>query len=394
MPFYCRDWYTLNVGNVFQKRKIRNCITEGRQEKKVPGPDYKEESMEELNKKLRAQAKRTFLPGIVLSVICLLAGLALLGSALAIRKREFREMSHYSGTLLRTGTYYTLSENGIIIDSFASDSKGEYFILYRTWDEKWMSLYLTGSNKARAEAIMEENWEYFNGNADALSSQSISVKGRIREMSAEEKDYFLQWMEESGWTADEISQDSDLRTLDTSDTMKGMPITGGVLTLTSLIIMFYSLWNFVGGGYQKKVLKKITEKGISPERISSDLSNGTDYKGITVTPSYVIISGTGADILFYEDLVWVYGYIQTTVHKIWGIIPAGKNVTHYVYFVDRNKKNHIAVSRNKDETDQIVRQVISFAPYLIAGFSEQSQEMAREDFAGMVSCVDEKRAAF
>ena len=350
--------------------------------------------MEELNKKLRAKAKGTYIPLIAIAVICLLTGLLLLGAALSVRKSEFREMSDYSELQLQTGDYYTLSDCNMIIDSFAEDSKGEYFILYRPWDEKWMSLYLTGSGKTSAEAIMEENWAYFDGSASAFSSQSITVKGRLRKMDRDEEEFFRQWMEGSGWTADEISQDADLRTLDTSDTMTGMPIAGGVLTVIGLILMFFALRGFVGGGYQKKVMQKIRERGISPERISYDLSNGTAYKNITVTPSFVLISGTSAEILFYDELVWVYGQIHTTVHKLYGIIPTGKTVTHNALFVDRNRTTHTGICKNEDESNQIIRQINTFAPYLVTGYSGQIEEMAKGDFAGMVSYVDEKRASF
>ena len=350
--------------------------------------------MEELNKKLKSKAKGTYIPLIIVAIILLAGGGLLLGAAFATASSEYREMSDYSEYQLQTGDYYKLSDYNMVIDSFAEDSDGEYFIIYRNWDEKWMALYLKGADKTKAEAIMEENWAYLDGTSDSFSSQTISVKGRLRKMDSDEEDFFRQWMESGGWSAEEIVSEADFRTLDTSDSLIGMYVMGGILAAIGLGLLIFSIRGFFGGGYQKKVMARIQEKGISPERISYDLSNGTNYKNLTVTPSFVLLSGTSAEILFYDELVWVYGQTHTTVHKLYGIIPTGKTVTHNVLFVDRDNKTHTGSCKNEEESGQIITQINTFAPYLVTGYSEEIAQLAQGDFAGMVRYVDEKRTGF
>ena len=359
----------------------------------------KEKNMKELNRILRKGAMRTYILIIVVAGLILPAGLSILSMEVHELTRSYKELSEYTMLQLQTGDYYALSDTNMIIDAFAEDSTGGYFILYRPWDNKWMSLYLKGPNRKEAEAIAEENREYLNDRRDDFSSRSISVKGCLKQMDLVERGLFTEWMQEAGFSDDEIYSVSDFRTLNTSDTLTtdddaliGV-IIGAFMTLVPLALLIVAIRG-VAGGYQKEVLARIEEKGISPERISAELAQGTNYKNVTVTPSFALILGTNAKIIFLDDLIWVYGQTQTTIHKIYGLIPSGNTVTHNVIFVDRRETSYTAACKNEDESGQIIKHVISLAPYALSGYSADIALLAKVDFAGIVRYVDENRTSF
>jgi hypothetical protein len=171
-----------------------------------------------------------------------------------------------------------------------------------------------------------------------------------------------------------------------------MPVAGAVILALSLIGLGFILKNLVGGGFQKKVMEKLTARGISPERASAELARGTSFKNVDVTPSFALLSGGTAELLPYDELIWVYGQTHTTKHKIYGIIPAGQTVTHNVLLVDRDQKTHTVACRNEKESQEILEQIHRYAPYVIAGYSDEIAKVAGSDFQQMVRHVDSRRS--
>ena len=284
--------------------------------------------MEELKKKLKSHARRTYIPMIIAAAICSLLGLSILGGALITRMNEFKELNDYTEYQLQTGDYYKLSDFNIILDWFAEDDDGKYYLILRESDSKWMGLYLKSSaDKKTAEKIIEDNDRYLNDETDSLSDSSISVKGRLRNMDSDEKQYFQEYLEASGYSSTELYEVADFRTLDTSDTNSGMLIAGILISAACLIWLFMSLRNLLGDGYVKKVQAKISERGMNPDHVAASLANCKSFKNIDLTSMFAVLYGMDAELIPYDELVWVYAQVHTTVHKLYGIIPTRVTTT-------------------------------------------------------------------
>ena len=347
--------------------------------------------MGELAKKLKVHARGTYIPMIIASAICLMAGLALLGSAAATRMNQFKELADLTQDQLETGKYYKLTDYNYIFDYFAEDGDGKYFLVLRPSDNQWMGLYLKGSAMKTAEQIIEDNDKFLNEETDYLSESTVSVNGRLRSMVSEESRFFREYLEGAGFTSAEIENEADFRTLDTSETDSGALIAGIVMTAIGMIWLFWNLKNFAGNGYVQKVEAKIAERGMNPEQVAAALGSANSFKNVDLTPSFAVTHGMEAELIPYDELVWVYKQVHTTVHKLYGLIPTGKTIEYKAMLVDRAHKTHEVSCRNEAESDQIIQYISGYAPYLVAGYSEEIARTAQTDFAQMIQYVDRQR---
>ena len=348
--------------------------------------------MGELTKKLKSHARRMYIPMIIAAALCSLLGLSILGGALITRMNEFKELNDYTEYQLQTGDYYKLSDFNIILDWFAEDDDGKYYLILRESDSKWMGLYLKSSaDKKTAEKIIEDNDRYLNDETDSLSDSSISVKGRLRNMDSDEKQYFQEYLEASGYSSTELYEVADFRTLDTSDTNSGMLIAGILISAACLIWLFMSLRNLLGDGYVKKVQAKISERGMNPDHVAASLANCKSFKNIDLTSMFAVLYGMDAELIPYDELVWVYAQVHTIVHKLYGIIPTGKSVDHKAVLVGRDQKTHAVTCKNEEESVQVIQYISGYAPYLLSGYSEEIANIAKANFAQIIQYVDQRR---
>ena len=349
--------------------------------------------MGELTKKLKSHARRMYIPMIIAAALCSLLGLSILGGALITRMNEFKELNDYTEYQLQTGDYYKLSDFNIILDWFAEDDDGKYYLILRESDSKWMGLYLKSSaDKKTAEKIIEDNDRYLNDETDSLSDSSISVKGRLRNMDSDEKQYFQEYLEASGYSSTELYEVADFRTLDTSDTNSGMLIAGILISAACLIWLFMSLRNLLGDGYVKKVQAKISERGMNPDHVAASLVNSKSFRNIDLTSMFAVLYGMDAELIPYDELVWVYAQVHTTVHKLYGIIPTGKSVEHKAVLVGRDQKTHAVTCKNEEESVQVIQYISGYAPYLLSGYSEEIANIAKANFAQIIQYVDQQRS--
>ena len=347
--------------------------------------------MEELNRKLGAKARKQFLPLLIIGLIMLLVGGLLLVSA-AVTSGDVKDLNTRTAAQLKTGSTYEIRDNNLIVGAYANDKSGEYFILYRQEDDKYMGLYVKGSDKTKAESIMEDNWKFFNDETDSLSAQSISVKGKLTSMTGDEKKYFQEWFTDSGWTLTEVNENVDYRTLNTDEDDLEMIIFGVILGLIGLGLTVYSLKQLVGGGYKKKLLSQMEARGLTADRVSSELDRAQSFKGVDLAQTFALVNGTKAEIVPYDELVWAYGTVHTTQHRIYGIIPAGKTVNYTVELVDRNKQHYTINCKNEEESNSVLAALGTLAPHIIKGYSDELKAVADNRFQEMIAEVDRRKA--
>ena len=338
--------------------------------------------MEELNKRIGAKARKKYLPLMIIGLIMLLAGAALLGSAI-ITGSDVEDLNTLTEDQLRTGNTYALVDNNLLIDVFATDNSGAYIILYRSSDSKYMGLYLKGSKKRTGESIIEENRKYLTDEADSLSSRTISVKGKLTAMTGDEKQYFQEYFTDGGWSLEEVDRSVDYRTLNTSEDDSMMIIFAVVFVLIGLGLTIYAVRQ-LAGGFKSKISEQMSAQGLSAERASAELSGAQKFGGVDLAQTFALISGSKAEIVTYENLVWAYKFVHTTQHKIYGIIPAGKSVTYSVVLFDCRKQKYTIGCRNEAEADSILKALSTLAPHVIIGYSDELQNVADSNYQQMI----------
>ena len=347
--------------------------------------------MEELNKKLNEKARKQHLPFLLLGIVLLIIAAVIIGPA-ASKTLNARNLAECTELQLITGDTYELKDFNKVIGSYATDQSGQYFVIYREIDGRFMGLYLKGSDKTKAELIVDDNQKYLNYEADDFSSQSISVKGKLTSMTEEEMRYFEEWFTDSGWTMNEVYDSVYFYTLNTDEDDLSTIVIGAVLGVIGLALLVYALKELVGGGYKKKALEQISDRGLSADRVSAELSTAQSFKGVDLARTFLMINSGNPAVIPYDAIVWLYGYQHTTVHKLYGIIPMGKNVTYSVKLVDRNRKEYTITCKNEEESNKILELISTMTPYAIKGYSDEMKATADRDFQSMIAFVDQNRA--
>lgn len=356
-----------------------------------PSINHEGEKMEELNKKLNEKARKQHLPFLLLGIVLLIIAAVIIGPA-ASKTLNARNLAECTELQLITGDTYELKDFNKVIGSYATDQSGQYFVIYREIDGRFMGLYLKGSDKTKAELIVDDNQKYLNYEADDFSSQSISVKGKLTSMTEEEMRYFEEWFTDSGWTMNEVYDSVYFYTLNTDEDDLSTIVIGAVLGVIGLALLVYALKELVGGGYKKKALEQISDRGLSADRVSAELSTAQSFKGADLARTFLMINSGNPAVIPYDAIVWLYGYQHTTVHKLYGIIPMGKNVTYSVKLVDRNRKEYTITCKNKEESNKILELISTMTPYAIKGYSDEMKATADRDFQSMIAFVDQNRA--
>ncbi|AUT01499.1 hypothetical protein CLI64_14480 [Nostoc sp. CENA543] len=105
-----------------------------------------------------------------------------------------------------------------------------------------------------------------------------------------------------------------------------------------------------------------------------------------ITPSWILRSHFfGLEILNLNDIVWIYKNV-TTHYKYF--IPVGKTYAVVIY----NRQGRLLeIPCKEQEVTSIIEQVITYVPWVIAGYSQELQEVWQKNFSQMIEFVDMKR---
>ena len=161
--------------------------------------------------------------------------------------------------------------------------------------------------------------------------------------------------------------------------------TGGWVTLVILGIIF--VVGIVGmlrliarqkDVNQHPIYKSLTRYG-DPQtiikQIESEMTLGSDQLDkLQVTPKWALTSSrTKFDAVYLKDAVWMYKMV--TQHRTNGI-PTGKSFKVLIY----DKHGHLMeVPTKKNTVEDMLQMIYQRAPWMIIGFSDELQEMWKND---------------
>ena len=178
----------------------------------------------------------------------------------------------------------------------------------------------------------------------------------------------------------------------TSFRESGYSILGMILPLMALAIYF--LWvarKRRSNPERHPIVKRLAGFGDVhqvAQAIDSDWQMGATKLGkISVTPGWIFLpTPFGLKFCKIESLVWVYKKVTRHYHSF---IPTGK--TYAVVLRERSGRP-IEVNGAQKNIDQTLQLIVTRAPWVVAGFDNNLAQLAKSNWPGFVSSVDQRRA--
>ena len=305
---------------------------------------------------------------------------------------KVNNLMDYSGSQIRTGTWYEANLH-FLIGAYAEDSKGTYYIAPLEQDGTYLGVYVPKSKTATAEKIMEDTMAYVSGNSDAPTTY-LTGRGKLTNMTNKEKEFFIDWFNEAGVSSLELGSMAVYYKLDMVEgASAGTTAVGlGLVAIGSLAVALVTLIRFGAKKYRKKVDETIQSRGLNPDFIEEDLSDAFKTKVADFGKHYAVLYNSPQELVDYQDLIWAYKQKTTTTHKLYGIIPTGKTVTHAVMLTLRDKRQLTTSVKKEEQADEVLKYLVEQAPYAIYGYTEELAGIFAQNFESMISVVDQRRA--
>ena len=345
-----------------------------------------------LDKRLSKHAMKGRLPVIILfAALAVLFGLGAF-SSYNDAHGKVNNLMDYTGSQIRTGTWYEANLH-YLIGAYAEDSKGTYYIAPLEQDGTYMGIYVPKSKNSTAEKIADETLAYLTGKGDPPTTY-LTGRGKLTNMASKEKQYFIEWFEEAGISSLELGSMAVYYKLDMVEgASAGTTAVGlGLAAIGSLAVAVITLIRFAAKKYRKKVDETIQNRGLNPDFIEEDLTDAFKTQTADFGKHYAILYNSPQELVDYQDLIWVYKQKNTTQHKVYGIIPAGKTVTHAIVLTLRDGRQLSTSMKKEEQADEVLKYLVEQVPYAIYGYSEELAGIYKQNFPSMIEAVDQRKA--
>lgn len=165
-------------------------------------------------------------------------------------------------------------------------------------------------------------------------------------------------------------------------------IIGGVVMAVLLLAVLYGFISFFtrsANPNNHPIMKRLKLLG-EPETVLSEIENermmGEQKVGnLVFTRSFLVFApGNDFHAMRRSDIAWAYK--QVTQNRY------GK--TYYAYVYDRNGRL-ISAAAKEDVVNQMLTAVLNYAPWAIAGYSNDIKKSWDRDRAGFIAAVDDRK---
>lgn len=172
----------------------------------------------------------------------------------------------------------------------------------------------------------------------------------------------------------------------------GATVLGGGLLLIAFLVLRS---NYSSDPANHPIMRRLAKLGPAPElaaSIDQEMHTGQALNfgpSALLTPSWLLSPSTfSLKAVRLQDLVWFYK--KVTQHRV-NFIPTGK--TYAVMLWDRNKTTYLIEMGRKEETgNALLQELVRRAPWALAGYSPDLNNLWQKDFRSVVAAVDERRA--
>lgn len=270
-------------------------------------------------------------------------------------------------------------------DTGRSKTTHLYYVIW-TGDENATDFrYMTVKVPADMEKRMEEMCE---NSFNDMYSDPIYISGKIKKLSDEEYEYFVEYFAESEWTADEIAEGTlpyYIEVYNSKGSMIGVHVfafLGGVL------LIVWGVYRFIKGskgGYLKKLEKDYTAAGYTESTVASDFNHGfaMNKKAKFKIGRLMIYYQLGSEFRAIPANKLMWAYLNRVTHRTNGI----KTGTSYniIFVVEGVKKTYSIGVDNEQMALDILEKIDQMFPWVIVGYSDELKKMLAKDRAAFVN---------
>lgn len=255
-----------------------------------------------------------------------------------------------------------------------------YYIIWTGTDDsedyRYMAIKVPASDERKMDAMAD------NTNNNMLSDP-IKYSGAIKKMPSKEYEAFREVFEESGWTDEEIDENTlpyyinvGALTGSAGTTVFVFFGAGIILVLLGLLLLIYAMT----GGRLKSIKKELASLGLTESEADYEYESARAFnkKGdfrISSKLTFFMLGKT-PHVLLNDKVVWVY-QMNTTTNSV---------TTYELRFFLVNNRNpfHIAIP-NSDTGTEALRYIAQTMPKTIVGYSEDLFNMFQRNYEGFLN---------
>lgn len=128
-----------------------------------------------------------------------------------------------------------------------------------------------------------------------------------------------------------------------------------------------------------------------PQAVASEIENEmlaptASINKVSVTNTWLVSRHRGFHAARLQDIVWVYRHVTKT--KYYGVITV--RTDHAVHVWDRFGQK-IEVQLKEKQANELIELVVQHAPWAIAGYTDELQQVWSKQRADLIVAVDERR---
>jgi len=341
--------------------------------------------------------KKTFKASLFLSIILLIAGAVL---SFFFADEVFYAVTGYadfeeldSEEIKNQNVDFAMNANfGCYLEEYEynEDTKRSRttFLYYVIWtgDENATDFrYMTVKVPAKMEKEMEE---MADNSFNEIYSEPIDISGKIKKLSDEEYEYFVEYFAESEWTADEIEEGTLPYYIDVYNSKTTMIVLHSIAFVGGVLLLVWGIYRIIKGskgGYLKKLQNDYTSAGYTESTVASDFNHGfaMNKKANFKIGRLMIYYQSGSEFRAIPANKLMWAYLNRVTHRTNGIKTG---TTYNVVFVVENVKSAYTVPVDNEQMAlDILEKIDKMFPWVIVGYSDDLKKMLAKDRASFVA---------
>jgi len=260
-----------------------------------------------------------------------------------------------------------------------------YYVIW-TGDENATDFrYMSVKVPADMEKEMEEMCE---NSFNDMYSEPINISGKIKKLDDEEYEYFVEYFEESGWTADDISEGTLPYYIEVYNSKGSMVAAHFFAFLGGVLLIVWGIYRIIKGskgGYLKKLEKDYTAAGYTESTVASDFNHGfaMNKKANFKIGRLMIYYQLGSEFRAIPANKIMWAYLNRVTHRTNGI----KTGTSYniMLMVEGAKTDYSLGVDNEQMALDILEKIDQMFPWVVVGYSDELKRMYTKDRAAFVN---------